>query len=89
MAIKLGSRVKDAITGYSGIVVGRVEYLYGCAQVCVVAESLAADGKRRDAEYIDEQRVIVLNEDVFTTEPLNSQSSATSGGPQITPTGIR
>jgi hypothetical protein len=41
--IKLGSNVKDRITGFSGIVTGFVTYLSGCNQALVIP-NVATDG---------------------------------------------
>lgn len=60
MSIKLGTTVRDVITGFEGVVTGRAEYLTGCAQVQVVPRVLDKDGKRRDSEWFDEQRVSPL-----------------------------
>ena len=54
----LGHKVKDRITGFTGIVIGRVEYLTGCNQV-LVAAPVGADGALKDSHWIDEQRVVV------------------------------
>ncbi len=50
--VKLGDKVKDAITGFEGIVVGKAEYLNGCISYQVQS--------RKDiskCEWIDEQRL--------------------------------
>ena len=53
--IQLGTRVRDVITGFEGIVYGRIEYLTGCVQLQVIPW-VDADGKRKDAEWFDEAR---------------------------------
>lgn len=58
--IQLGQTVKDKITGFSGIVTGRVEYLTGCNQL-LVAPPVKDDGAFRDSQWFDEQRCDVLN----------------------------
>jgi hypothetical protein len=80
MAIKLGSRVKDSISGFTGIATARVEYMYGCARILIEAEQLR-DGKHDDC-YFDEQRVVVLEERV---PEVSTDNSATTGGPQNDP----
>lgn len=54
--IKLGSKVKDMITGYAGIAVGRTEWLYGCNRIVVESDQLK-DGKPLETQWFDEQRV--------------------------------
>jgi len=70
--IKLGSKVKDTISGFEGIVVGRAEYLYGCVQILVQPEGLKEDGQPVASRWMDEQR--------FTED-----STAKAGGPQNEP----
>lgn len=78
MAIKLGSKVRDNITGFEGIAVARTEHLHGCARITIEPTKLK-DGKPIDAQWFDEQRVMLLKEMKPKVEP---QNSARSGGPQ-------
>lgn len=57
--IQLGVKAKDIITGYSGVVIGRCEYISGCNQVLLVPP-IGKDGKRDAGEWFDEQRMQVL-----------------------------
>jgi hypothetical protein len=79
MPVRLGSKVKDLISGFEGIATGRTEYLYGCAQVCIVPDKLSDKGELLGGEWFDEQRVHVVEE---RDPPLSADNSATSGGPQ-------
>lgn len=56
--IELGSKVKDRITGFEGIVTGRCEYISGCNQA-LVAPPVDKEGKHRDSQWYDEQRLVV------------------------------
>lgn len=56
MTIALGSKAKDTITGFAGVVTGRCEYLTGCNQL-LVAPAIAKDGSIRDSQWFDEQRL--------------------------------
>ncbi|WP_309086432.1 hypothetical protein [Chelativorans sp.] len=58
----LGTKVRDRITGFSGVVTGRVEYLTGCNQV-LVSPPAKEDGSLVAAEWLDEQRLEVISED--------------------------
>ena len=40
MGIKLGSCVKDNITGFTGIVIGRTEFAFGCIHISIQAPGL-------------------------------------------------
>jgi len=65
MAVKLGSRVKDIITGFTGIAVGYSKWMYGCNRIVVESESLK-DGKPLGNEWFDEQRVETVEEGVIS-----------------------
>ena len=71
MAVKLGTEVKDSITGLEGVAIGRSEYLYGCVNILVQPKGLK-DGKPIEPVWIDEQR-------------LDGSSVAPVGGPQPYP----
>lgn len=43
--IKLGDKVKDVVTGYTGIATARHEYLNGCVQITVTPMQNAAQKK--------------------------------------------
>ena len=57
--INNGDRVKDPITGFSGIVTCRLEYLNGCARVQVTSEKLTG-GKVDSDNYFDEPQLVVI-----------------------------
>lgn len=73
MEIKLGSKVKDTVTGFKGIAVSKVEYINGCVQYGVVPKT--KDNSQPQVEYIDYQQLAVLS------KPKKIKSSDT-GGPQ-------
>lgn len=80
--VKLGNKVRDMITGFTGIATGRTEYLYGCARILVEPDELK-DGKPVEAGWFDEQRIETVVEKAI---PVSAENSATSGGPQSAPT---
>lgn len=55
--IKLGDSVKDKITGFKGIVVGRAEYLTGCVQFAVLPQRVKKDGTIPEWEWLDSKRL--------------------------------
>ena len=59
-----GSEVKDVVTGFKGIIMGRVEYLTGCNQYAVSSRKLTAEGKRGEWEWIDENRLVVTGKGI-------------------------
>jgi hypothetical protein len=59
--IELGSQVKDKITGYKGMVIGRTEWLYGCRRYTLQAQELK-DGKPVEHIACDEDAIEVLEQ---------------------------
>ena len=55
----LGDKVKDIVSGFTGIVAARTEYLNGCIRVGVQCEKLV-DGKPLSWEHFDEPQVKVM-----------------------------
>jgi len=62
----LGKKAKDKVTGFEGIIVGRIEYLFGCNQYGIAPE--AKDGKVNDTHWFDEGRIEVLGPGVTAAE---------------------
>jgi len=81
MAIKLGSKVRDNITGFEGIAIARTEWLHGCARVTIQPQGLH-DGKPIESHTFDEQQVELVE---AHAPVVSGASSATSGGPQRDP----
>ena len=79
--IKLGSKVHDTITGFTGIATARSVHLNGCISICI-DPPLDKDGKRIDVEWFDEQRIAVYRGAEFKPQ---TSSQATAGGPQPNP----
>jgi hypothetical protein len=80
--VKLGTVVRDTITGFTGIATSRTEYLNGCVHVQVQPKAVGKDGKPIDSQYFDEQRIELVSQKGFTPSKL---ASATSGGPASEP----
>jgi len=55
---ELGSTAMDSITEFSGVIIGRVEYLTGCTQYLIQPKA-TEKGKRPDAEWFDESRIVI------------------------------
>jgi hypothetical protein len=72
MAGQLGDRVKDTVSGMEGIVTGRCYYLNGCVALLVEG---AHNGKERVQEWLDEQRLQVLENMAFKPEPGGSATA--------------
>lgn len=58
MKIELGMTVTDKITGFSGVVTGRCEYISGCHQV-LIQPRVKDTGEFVDSRWMDEDRLTV------------------------------
>lgn len=76
--LEFETKVVDRITGFTGKVVGRVEYLNGCVQYLVKPQMKKGAGKQPEGEWIDEQYLTVKGKQV--------KGTATAGGDASAPT---
>lgn len=61
MRVQLGKPYRDIVTGFSGIVAGRCEYLTGCNQALIQPRGLEG-GKMIDSVWIDEQKLVPIED---------------------------
>lgn len=54
---ELGDKVKDIVTGITGHIMARSEFITGCDQYGI-SPKVGKDGKRPDWEYFDENRLV-------------------------------
>lgn len=54
---KNGAELKDVITGFRGIVVGRSDFITGCRQYCLRPKGLQKEGKPKPSNWFDEDRL--------------------------------
>ena len=66
--IRLGQKGRDILTGFQGLCIAKATYLTGCNQVQLLPTSLSDDGKRREGEWFDEQRVKPLNDEILVLD---------------------
>lgn len=62
-----GKEAQDKVTGFKGIIIGRVEYLHSSSQY-VLSPKVGEDGKTGDSEQFDEGRLIILSDGVNPEE---------------------
>ena len=60
MAIQLGDKVKDPITGITGIAVARTILLHGCARIAIQPHGVDKDGKPFDTFSADEPQLEIV-----------------------------
>ena len=63
----LGKKAKDKITGFSGIIIGKIIYLTGCNQYGLTPP-IDKDGKTSSTEWFDESRIEIIGEGVQAKE---------------------
>lgn len=86
MEVKLGSKVKDKITGFKGVAVARCVYLEGCVQFEIEPLQLK-DGVPQKSFWLDEPRVILIpKRKELKKRPLDYIKKTTRFGPQNHPT---
>lgn len=59
MKIELGDKVKDTVTGFTGIAVARTTWLYGCDRI-LVQPLVDKDGKIPEDRAFDEMGLSII-----------------------------
>ena len=62
--VNLGDKVKDVVSGYSGIAVAKVTYLQGCDRIAIQAP-VEKNEKPKDWQYFDEPQLKVVKRNVI------------------------
>jgi hypothetical protein len=76
--LELGIKVRDKVTGYTGIVTGRTEWLYGCRRYVVQSQEMK-DGKPIESQSFDEDALEVIQ---TRNKHVDGHRPATTGGPE-------
>ena len=82
--IELGVTVKDIVSGFSGIVTARIEYLNGCIQYCVKAKAIK--NKMEDGVWLDENQLDVVDKGIL--DKINSKKPEDGGSTADAPASI-
>ena len=81
--LKMGQKVKDRITGFTGIITGMCSHITGCDTIGV-NPGIDKDGKLQEVNWFDWTRLEIL--DVSNVmESSMAISAAAPGGPQDHP----
>ena len=79
-AFAMGDRVRDRISGWTGIVIGCTHWLNGCIRYGVQKEKLQPkEGKFEDVPWFDEQQLELVKRGAFNAE------TKPTGGPRNNP----
>ena len=62
----LGKEARDKVTGFEGIIIGKINYLFGCAQYGISPK--AKDGKVNETNWFDEGRIEIIGEGIAPDE---------------------
>ncbi len=65
---ELGDILKDRVTGFEGVAIGRTAWFTGCDTVGIKPTTLK-DGKTIDAEWFDIRRIVKVEEKVSEATP--------------------
>lgn len=83
--IELGDKVKDQISGFTGIVYGIAECLHGCRRIQVEPDKLKSDGTMNEGWWMDEHRLTVVKKGAL--KPFSAiaeeKPAAKTGGPNV------
>jgi hypothetical protein len=60
--LKLGDTVKDKMTGFTGVVTGRAEFLYTVPSVKVQPQGLKEDGSPKEAVWFEEPQLTLVTQ---------------------------
>jgi hypothetical protein len=58
--IRLGSKARCKVTGFTGIVIARLEYINGCIQYGIKPPMDKRTGGMPEAQYVDSEQLEVL-----------------------------
>lgn len=84
--IGLGDRVKDPISGLTGIATSVCTFLHGCIRIGITPET-AKDGKESEARYFDQSQLVLVKAGVHTpmvlavVEAPPAETRRSRGGP--------
>ena len=87
MLPQLGDRVRDRITGLTGIVTSTTTWLHGCIRLGVQPEALI-EGKPVEERYYDQSQLVVVERRVHApivlsvTDAPPDEVRRSAGGPQ-------
>ena len=56
----LGDEVKDPITGFKGVAIGRTSWLHGCDRIVVQPRGVDKDGKIFESQSFDEPQLKII-----------------------------
>lgn len=72
---QIGDQVRDKVTGFSGIVVARTEWLNGCIRLTVQPEKLTKDKGVAPTETFDIEQLLVTKAGKVAPKPAERRTN--------------
>lgn len=82
--IQLGDRVKDSITGFEGVAIGRTEWLHGCVRITIQGDKLH-NGVPVEPVSFDEPQVVIVK----AKKVEKKEEETPPGGPRPEPSRMK
>ena len=79
---EMGDLLRDAVSGFTGIVMGVTAYSTGCVHYGLTPQKLKDDGAPSDWEWFDQSRLVLVNEGVVKFDRYEATSGAFPNPPQ-------
>lgn len=85
--IELGDEVRDIVSGFKGIAIGRTTWMFGCDRITVHPQGITKEGKTFDTQSFDEPSLVVIKKakPVLKDKPENHET----GGPRAEPQNVK
>lgn len=80
-SIRLGDLVKDAVSGYEGVVVVISEFLNGCRRICICPR-VKDDGSFQEERWFDEPQMQIVKKGYYKQPDLERPELTETGGVQ-------
>lgn len=77
---ELGSIAIDKITGFTGVLTSRCEFLTGCNRYCIQPQELK-DGKPIDSLYFDEAQIEIVGFGIKASDVQGEENGSCSPDP--------
>ena len=75
--LKLGTKLKDKVSGWEGIAIAKIEFLNGCIQFSLKPK-LDKDGKMLDAQTFDSEQLEIVDKGIY--EKSKKKAKEPTGG---------
>lgn len=84
--IELGDIAKDAVSGFTGVVVADTVWLHGCRRFTLASQKLKEDGSTQENHTFDENQLVLVTKSVVeTTGASRDAEGKVPGGPTPNP----